>query len=65
MMVIRTYHMITLFFPAHKALSNPNGFLLPFYQGSVTEGLGKYFVISLRDGLREMKCSAMKDALLT
>lgn len=65
MMVIRTHHMTTLFFPANKALSNPKGFLLAFYQGSVTEGLGKYFVISLSDGLCEMEHSARKDALLT
>lgn len=64
-MIMRTHHMITLSFPAYRALSKIRDFLLPLYQGSVTEGLAKYFVISLRAGLHETQNSATEDALLT
>lgn len=65
MMIMQTHHMTTLPFPAYRALSKTKDFLLPLYQESVTEGLAKYFIISLRDGLHEKQHSAMKDALLT
>lgn len=62
-MIMRTHHMITLSFPAYRALSKTKDFLLPLYQ--MSDRTWKYVIISLRDGLHETQHRAMKDTLLT